>query len=437
MSIVTAIEEAGPWRKRVTVEIPAAEVSGELDKIIREFAKHAQLPGFRPGKAPKGMIRKRFRAEIEKEAREQLLPRFWQQAEKEAELDAVLPPELVGEVDIVDGEPAVFIAEVEIRPEIALDNLEFTLPEDPTTPTEVEIDEAIEELCRTNGTWEAVDRGASRGDRVAGRIRIVTGSDAEEGDADGDDAEPEWQDFAIEVGDQQVWEELSLAVTEQAAGSTATFERGGTAGEEGEEAPEPIRYGVAIDTVEEREPHAFDDELAKKVGDFEDADALRKAVVDQLEMNKKREVQMKRQKALFEQMRERYPLEPPRGLVTQEAEIMMREQMGEMARQGIDLEQAGIDWQGLGEQMRPHAERRVHERLLLDAIGAEREVEPEDDVVNGAIAMMARQEGMAPMQMRRELEERGTLEDLVARLRRQKVLEQMLGTDDDEAADDE
>ncbi len=216
MSVVTAFEDVGPCRKQLTIEVPAPAVEAEMGRVVGEYRKQVRIPGFRKGKAPSGMIQQRFREDIEKEVADRLIPRYWQQAQAEKNLEPLLPP-TVDDLQLAQGEPMVFVASVDIRPRIELgDYREFDLPEGDVEPTQEEVDEAIDGLRRQRGTWVPVERAASRGDLVSGKMHSLD-SAAEDDSAE---EEPEGRPFEVEVGGEGVSEEMTIALTGAIAGST-------------------------------------------------------------------------------------------------------------------------------------------------------------------------------------------------------------------------
>ena len=114
-----SIESVGPCRKRLHIEVPAPAVDAETERVVREYGRKVRLPGFRTGKVPATVVQQRFKAEIEREVLDRLVPRYWKQAQAESALDPLLPPS-VGDVVLKSGEPLVFVATVEVRPPIEL-----------------------------------------------------------------------------------------------------------------------------------------------------------------------------------------------------------------------------------------------------------------------------------------------------------------------------
>ena len=419
MSVVNSIEDVGPWRKKLQIEIPASDVDSETTKVVRHYSRQVRLPGFRKGKVPASIVQQRFRAEIEHEVAERLVPVFWQKAREESELDPMLPPS-VGELEIKEGEPLVFEATVEVRPEIEIGDLDgFDLPEGEAEPTDEEVGEAIERLREQVADWQDVERAASRGDRVALEVTELDDDEEPKGDA---------QPLQVEVGGDQVWEELSLAVSGLEAGQETDFRRQ----EEHGDHSHVRHFAVKVSSVQERDLPPLDDELGKMIGDFETLDALRSDLSERLQQEKEHAIRSTREQAVMEQLRERYPVDLPKGVVEEETRELLREYAQNLARQGIDVEKVEIDWNKMGDDAKPQAELRVHSRLLLDAVVAHQELEVDGSVVDQRVALLARAQNKNVAAVRREMTRDGQLEALEQQLRRERALDRLLGVADEE-----
>jgi trigger factor len=409
MSVVLSVEDVGPCRKQLKIEVPAPAVAAETERVIAEYRKRARLPGFRPGKVPANIVRQRFKKEIEQDVVERLVPRYWHQAEAEQKIDPLLPPELQ-DVDLALGESMTFTAVVETRPEIALgDYKDLNLPDPPVEAGSEEVDEQLEQLRRRAGEWKKVERPAAARDRVVATVAEEKG-------------EP--QKTSFEVGDERVWTELSEAVTGLASGGSFTFRRRPAEGQE------PKEHTVAVESVEELEPAPLDDSLAKKVSRFETLGELRSAVEKMIVDAKRRERGRQRESALLQQLRDRHPLALPEGVVQQEMETMVREYAHGLSHQGVDVEKANIDWGALGERARPDAERIVHSRLLLDAIAEAEGIAVPEERLEALLAEIARDRKSTPLAVRRELDSSGRLTGLRRQLRRQETVRRLLGDED-------
>jgi trigger factor len=410
---VSSIESVGPCRKRLRIEVPAPAVDAETMRVVKEYGRKVRLPGFRAGKVPAAVVQQRFKAEIEREVLDRLLPRYWKQAQAESSLDPLLPPS-VEEVELKDGEPLTFVATVEVRPPIELGDIQnFDLPAGEIEPTEAEVDEALGTLQTRVADWVDVSRSVARGDRVS--IESVELDEQGTPLANASTVE-------IEVGSPQVWEELSLALTGLDAGQETDFRRQ----EEIDGEARVRRFRVKVLSVKERDLPPLDDALAQKVGQFADLAALRAHVAHRLLHEKEHHRRTRQEQAVLEQLRERHPLELPQGVVEEETRGLLQEYAESLGRQGVDVERVSIDWDALAREVRPQAERRVHSRLLLDAVAEANRIEVAPEELEERLALLARAQGRTTSSVRHALAQGGQLESLRRQMRREKTIGSLL-----------
>src|SRR5580704_5711573 len=179
MSVVLSMQDVGPWRKQLTVEVPAPAVEAETQRVVREFGQRVRIPGFRRGKVPTELVRRRFAKDIEREVIDRLLPRYWRQAQAESEIEPLLPPEVDEVRDLEPGGSLTFVATVETRPKVELGNIhDFQLPDPEIEPGELDVDKALDDLRVRFGEWVPVERPAARGDLVNAQITETTDAPA-------------------------------------------------------------------------------------------------------------------------------------------------------------------------------------------------------------------------------------------------------------------
>ena len=446
MSVVTAFEDIGPCQKKLTIEVPAPAVEAEWGRVLGNLRREVRIPGFRKGKVPESLLRSRFGEDIRQQVIDSLLPRYWRQAQAEKNLDPLAPPS-VENLELERGKPMSFVASVEIRPDIEINDLDgLDLPEEDTEPTAEDVEEALLDLRRQHATWTEVDRTSANGDLVVGKAiplpadgdEEAAGGDAVDGDpVDGDPADGEGsakedaRPLHLEIGGKGADEELSLALTGVKAGQsiqhTRKFE------EDGETREEPFR--IEVEAVKEQELPDLDDELAERFG-LETAEALEEAVKEQVAVGKKNALAQRRQRALLDQLRERYPIELPQGVVQQESEQMIRDHFERLVSQGVPVDPEQVEWEGMLAEVKPHAERRVHERLLLDAIGDHEKLRLDESMFELFLSRAAAEQQTSSLELRQRLSENGQMEALRADMLRQQTLRHLLGDDDDPDDDD-
>ena len=364
---------------------------------------------------PRAVVSKRFEGELQQELLERLVPRYWKQAQGETDLDPLLPPQ-VSAVELEEGQPLRFTASVEVRPEIEVGILpDFDLPPMDTEPTADEIEHAVEDLRKSRGTdWKTVERAAGAGDGVVADLTPLD----DEGEPAG---EPSPAQYAI--GDPNIWEELSVATTGLAAGGSTEFERKDG---EGEEAV-TRRFGVKVTEIRELELPPFDDEFAKAMAGLDSVAELEADIAKRLGEAKEQAIRDRRRQALLTQLCQHFPVDLPPRAVEHESRRLMEDYAQNLARQGVDLDNAGIDWANVAAEAKPQAERNLHARLVLDAVAEAECVVVGDAEVESTIAAVAQAQHQPPQAVRRSLDEAGKIEELKGQLRRDKTIRQLLG----------
>src|SRR5438445_10684499 len=168
----TELKEISPTRKQIDVEIDAATVQTAYDRISDNYAKAATVPGFRPGHAPRAVVRSRYKDQIRTEVLRELLPNAVQNAISEHKLEALGEPELnldnTEALDQLGQKPITFNVSVEVLPDIKLGEytgLEISRRTRPVTAEDV--DRVINQLRESSASLQPVeDRGAQVGDTV-------------------------------------------------------------------------------------------------------------------------------------------------------------------------------------------------------------------------------------------------------------------------------
>ena len=322
-----------------------------------------------------------------------------------------------------------FIARVEVRPEIELRNYrDFSLPEPAVEATAEEVKTAIADLRLRHADWKPASRPAATGDRAKIELKPVIDPTAlaAAGETAGAEIVAEPQTVDIEVGSQQIWEEISLAVSGLSVGQGSRFTRRepraprevreeGDLRPDAEAEPGPERT-FEVRLIELTEPilPELDAAFAAHLGKFATVAELEADVARRIGQAKRDDSMRQRETTMLDQLTERHPIPLPDGVVHREVDDLLRDYAENLARRGVDLENAGLDWQRLGEQAKPQAERRVKARLLLDAISEQEKIEVGEEEFEQALALLARAQGVPTPALRQRLDEGGQLAGLRA-----------------------
>src|SRR5690606_10002288 len=196
--------------RRLQVSVPSEDVRAAEDKAARKYASQARLPGFRPGKAPAAMVRKRFAPAIRQEALERLVQDAWTQAMEQEKLDPVSQPH-IHDLKFDDGDALSFELHLEVRPVIELANTSgFTVTRPSVEVTDELVNQQIEELRDRKASWAPVEEKPMPGDMVT--VLLST--------SEADGTMPEGREYRIVLGTGQAIEGVEEVIMDTEPGQT-------------------------------------------------------------------------------------------------------------------------------------------------------------------------------------------------------------------------
>lgn len=410
------LSDVSPIRKQVEVEIPADAVASAFQKVTGEFARHAKVPGFRPGKTPKEVIRQRFKKDIETEVMDRLLPEYFSEAISGKDLEPVGNPGLKSVDTVEEGKPVRFVAEFEVKPTFQLREYRgIEVTETTTEVTEAEIDEIVERYRdRASSFVPAGDRGAEEGDYVVIDI-TSSGEGVEERTSEG---------YLMQMGEAAPLPELNDVLRGRKIGDEASFDK-----EYGEDAPneqvrnKTVHYHVVVKDLKLREKPPIDDELAKAANLGETVAEMREKVREDLRRHKEHENLNAKRQQVGKELVMRHELEVPYALLSDEMTRSMRNYARFLASQGVDIEKAELDWNEIGKNLEPEARDRVKRSLILEAIAKKEGVEISDVEVDAEIRKAASGTDQEFAEVRQKLRADGGYEALRESMAQEKALE--------------
>ena len=184
-----------------------------------------------------------------------------------------------------------------------------------------------------------------------------------------------------------------------------------------------VAYKVTVHEVKRREVPEIDDEFAKDLGEFDDLDALKARVREDLEARRRHEIEAEVRQSLLQKLLTDHPVVLPETLVEQEIRRRLEELARNLVMQGVELEKAGLDWKDIREKQVDPARKSVHAQLLLDAVARAENLEVSDAELDERITSDARQMGQKPAELRHRLEQAGGTKPLMSQLLREKSLD--------------
>jgi trigger factor len=411
----TELTDVSDTQKTITIEIPTEVVDAEIDRIARGYTKQARLPGFRPGKAPKTIVKQRFKDQILHDVMHGLIPRAVEEALQERGIEPVDTPN-IKDVALEEGQPLKFTAAVETVPAFDPGDLSAIVLRRP--PVEI-TDEAVE------GTLQRLRERAGKFEPVEGRP--VADGDAVVADLDrtGPDGKTDHHDgVTLQLGAPGNPPGFDANLIGLSEGESKTFTIHFPESYPAEElANTDQTYGVMVKGIRRRVLPELDDEFAKDVGEFESLAALRDRVRSDLreeaEENSRRHVRGE----LFKQLSSRITFELPGSLIDREMDRRLEEFARQLMSQNVDPRQAGIDWAQFREAQREPARDAVASALVLDEIARREQITVSGEDVDKEIERFATRAGRTPAALRAQLEKDGGISRLYAGLRREKAVD--------------
>ena len=370
---------------KLEIELPAERLARATDDAVRRLSRRTRVPGFRPGKAPRPVLERHLGpGVIHEEAVEHLV----QDAYREALVEEDILPLTNADVDIVqaqEGQPVIFKATVQVRPEVELgDYRNFNFRPEIDTIDDARVSQVIDELRDQNATLSAVEgRGATDGDyAVISFAGTRDGAPFEGGTS---------ERMPLILGQERLIPGFEANLVGLEVGGTTEFDI--TFPDdypETELAGQTAHFAVELRELREKVLPELDQDFVGTLGDFADVDALRADVKARLERNALDRARHEFADRIIEYAVANATLDLPDILVDQEVEVMHDEFRGTLARQGIAedaylkaVDKTDADLHG---EFRPGAEKRVRTLLVLSKVADAEGLTVPDTEVDAEVA---------------------------------------------------
>jgi trigger factor len=435
----TELTDVSPTRKEIKIEIEPAQVRDTYDRISDEFSKNAKVPGFRPGHAPRSVVRTRYKNEIRTEVLRELVPEAVNNAIVEHSLDAISEPDVHFEdeasLERLGEEPITVKVGVEVIPEFNLGDykgLEATRRMRPIADEDV--NQAIESLQSASAVMVPVeDRASELGDTVTinARGHIVGETDADattdnaatEGAAADDEIKVD--DIEVVLGGPNVQAEFTENLTGVKPDDKKTFTVEYPADFSTPQlAGKKVEYEMEVTAVRRREVPEFDDEWARSLSEeFDSVDTLKTRVREDLEMRARMEAENRVRAELIRTLVGAHQFEVPQSWLDKQTDQRFQSVLREMMQRGIDPRQQQMDWEGAREELKGQALEDVRATMLMDRIAEAENLTVSNEEVEAEIQSMAQMSRQPIEQIRAALTKHGGERSIAQRLRNRKALD--------------
>lgn len=401
MNITITPTESTGISRRMQISVPTETVSTYEDQAAKKYASQVTLPGFRQGKAPAAMVRKRFADAIRQEAIELVINEAFRAAVEKEDLKLASQPH-VHDVKAEPGQPLEFELHCELRPDVTLTTTEgFTIARREATSTAELVDEQIEKLREQKAEWSPLEGKPMPGDMV--NVFLSTAED--------DGTIPEGRDYRLVLGGGQAIPGIEELIMEATPGETIE-----KVVRWPDDFPDEAQRGAAkatrvtLNDVKRKSLPALDDAFAREVGDFDTVEALRAAVRSDMEEHAKREADAEVRGQLIEKIIEANPFEVPGTWVNHLID-------GYMQMYGVpDAEK-----QRFAVEFRPMAERQVRRDLIVDTLAERESLTASASDVDARIETMAKARNADPGQVYAQLQKAGRLQEVERELTEDRV----------------
>ncbi|HEV2340619.1 MAG TPA: trigger factor [Candidatus Acidoferrales bacterium] len=407
-------------RREIEMEIPAENVQKATEKVARDLSRVARIPGFRPGKAPVTLIRRRFAEEIKGEVLESLVPEFLEKELTEKKLTPVTRPE-VDKVDFSQEGPLKFRATFEVLPEFTLG--EFKGIEAEVEAIEVgdaEVNKTLDEMRERHVSYVPVEgRAAKDGDFAQLKIMATPAGGGEPIRAD---------NVTCHIGAEETLESFTENLRGVSVGEAKRFETKYPEDYQDKKlAGKTFHYAVEVKGLKEKKLPELDDEFVKELGEgagsAKTLDELRKKIRERLDAARDEEQLARTREKILEELIKRHDFPVPEALVEHQMDSRLERVVRSLAAQGVDPRAVNVDWVSLRQRQRDRALRDVKAEILLDRIATAENLDVSEEELTKEIETLAQHSGESAAVLRARLTKQGALDRMKSKLRSDKAIE--------------
>ena len=401
MDIQITTKKSDGVERLLEVSVPVATVQEEEERTARRYASSVRLPGFRPGKAPTALVRKRFKDAIRQQVIETLIQEAYKEVLDREKIKIAAQPH-VHDLKFDEGQPFTFELHLEVRPDIQLARTQgFRVSRNQTVVTDENVAEQIEQMRDQRATWSPVTEKPVPGDMVT--VELAS--------ADDDGVMPEGKEYRLVLGGGQAIAGIEELVMEIGPGETTERPVRWP-----DDFPDEAQRGktkqvrVKLSDVKRKALPTLDDAFAREVGDFESLDALRSAVRVDLEEHARREADAAVRQQLVDEIASANPFAVPPSWVGQIIE-------GYYQAYKIPEEERDR----FASEFKPIAERQVRRDLIVDTIAEREGLSATEADVDDRVAEVAKRRNAEPGQVYASLQKAGRLKEIEQSITEDKV----------------
>lgn len=396
-----SIKKISECKREIELEIPVSEVMQEWDQVIAQYSSRAKIKGFRPGKAPKEMIKRMYYADIQDTLINNLVPRALNKELADKKITPVGRP-VISDLHFKENEPLRFKASIEIWPEFQLPEYKgIRVQSKKVTVTEKEIKESLEELRAKSAEYvPAEGRGVVDGDYVVGEIKgkntktkrflptekVVILSGHQDNDA---------------LLNQKL---IGLKPGEQ-TNFTIAYEK---EHENKKLAGQEIEYDLKIESIKEKKLPNIDDDFAKDLGNYKDLNDLKTKLKEQLRESKKSVQKREMVQEIIEKISDQMSIELPESAIEQEYRALLDRHLSSLPQKNLSEEALN----SLQEDIRKKAVRNIRNHLILNKIAEMEKLNVSEEEITDEMKSIAKTHNVPLARVIESINKEGHKEEL-------------------------
>lgn len=422
---IVTIEDAGPCKKKVLIEIPWEKITYATDDQYKELQRDALVPGFRKGRAPRRLLEKRFGKEASESIKLKLLANASESAIKDNELKTLGEPDIDFEkIELPEEGPLKFDFLVEVQPEFELPELEgIPVTKTKLEATEEQINSEIDQIRKWSGIWTPRKEEAAELDDqiIADAILKIEGIEEEE-KLDNIEIYVRQNGFVGKIPVEKLDE---LLIGAKAGESKQTNVDVPKTYYKEEYRGKKVDLNIEIKDIKWLKPAELDESLFQRAG-VENESELREKTHDKLQKQLESQIRTEMTEQVYQYLHDNTDFDLPLDVVAQQAESVLRRQYINLMMRGLSREQVSEHMEQLQASSEEQAKKQLKTFFIMDKISEKFEIEVSEEEINGYIAQLAVERGQRPERMKEQMEHDGSLAQFKMEVRQNKCIEKLL-----------
>ena len=394
------------------LEIPASEVMQEFDRVLDQYSSRAKIRGFRPGKAPKDMIKRMYYSDIQETLINNLVPQALNKELSDKNIHPVGSP-IISDLHFKEDEPIRFKAAVETWPEIHLPEYRgIKVQKKKSTVTEKEVKESLEELRVKSAQYiPAEERGVEDGDYVVAEIKGKN--------TDTNRFLPT-EKVVILSGHKDNEEALNKKILDLKPGEQTKFTVSYKKEHENKKlAGQKIEYELKVESIKEKKLPDIDDDFAKDLGDYKNLKDLKTKLKEQLSESKKSVQRREMAEEIINKISDQISLDLPGSVIEQEQKALLERHLSSIPQRNASKEAI----ESIQEDVRKRAVQNIKNHLILSKIAEKEKLKVSEEEITEEMKIIAKTHNVPLAKVVESIKQEGQKEELKDNLLTRKTVD--------------